>query len=108
MLRCGSVFLGGIVKNKRAYSIGRVVDASSVEQKRRYTNRRIVVCGVEVKRSSTNSSIETSAGSAKERIPTKCCICSASRKVLKRFAPFGCGGIGIAPVRRRIDCLHLR
>jgi len=106
MLRCGRVFLGGIAKNKRAYSIGRVVDASSVEQKRRYTNGRIVVCGVEVKRSST--SIETSARSTKERIPTKCCICSASRKVLKRFAPFGCGGIGIAPVRRRIDCLHLR
>jgi len=47
-----------LLKNKRAYSNGPVVDASSVEQKRRYANGRIVVCGVKVKRSSTYSGIE--------------------------------------------------
>ena len=58
----GRVSLAAIVKNERAGSVGRVVGAGGVEQKRRYTNSRIVVCVVEVKRSSTNSGIVT-AGS---------------------------------------------
>src|SRR5207247_8700017 len=103
----GRVSLAAIVKNKCAYTICRVVGAGGVEQKGCHANGRIIVCGVKVKRSSAYSGIEAATGSAKERIPTNSCICSATRKALKRFAPFRCGEIRIAPVWRWADCVHL-
>lgn len=56
MLRCG-ISIAGIVENKRACSVCCVADAGSVEQKRRYTDSRIVICGIKVKRFSADSAV---------------------------------------------------
>ena len=53
----GSISLAAIVGNEGGHAVGRIVGSGRVEQKRRYTNSRIVVCVVEVKRSSANSRI---------------------------------------------------
>ena len=84
--------------------MGRIVRSGRVEQKRRHANGRIVVCVVQVKFSSTDSGIIAAASSAKKRIPTNSGIRGTSSKALKCLASFRCREIGIASVRRWIDC----
>jgi len=55
------------VTQERERSVGRVELTDGIEQKRCGTRGSIVVCGVEVKRSSANGGVETARGVGKER-----------------------------------------
>ena len=89
----------------QGYSSGRVVRAGGVEQKRCSTGGRIVVSGVEVKRSSAKSSIETAGGVGKERKVTNRGIVAASGGTSKCVLPFCRIASGIATIRWRADSL---
>jgi hypothetical protein len=84
-------------------SLAAIVCAGGVQQKRCYANGRNVVCGVEVKCSSADCGIIAAATSAKKRIPTNSGIRDTTGEALKCLTSFGCRGIGITSVWRRID-----
>jgi hypothetical protein len=66
--------------NKRIYSIGCVVRAGGVEQKRCSAGGRIIIASVEVKRSSANSGVVKAAGVGQERKETNRRIKTAGGK----------------------------
>src|SRR5215211_2570411 len=77
-----------VVVQEGERSIGRVEGAGGVEEKRYSASGRILISGVEHKRSSANTRIKAAGGVAEERKPTKCCIPLASAEVFKGVLPF--------------------
>src|ERR1051326_1375927 len=65
------------VIDQRVSSVGPVLGAAAVEQKRRGTTRRIGISEVEDQRSATKTGVETAGGIGSERIPANCCVSSA-------------------------------
>src|SRR5207249_2904135 len=62
-------------------------------------DRSIGIHGVKRQRSTAETGIEVTDGIDKERTPTERCISRAGSEKTKRFAPFRCREIGIAPLR---------
>ena len=85
--------------DERVGSIGAVLCAGAVEQKRRSARCCIGIRSVEDQRSAAKSGVIAAGGIDKERIPTSCGVSSAGSEVEKRMAPFRYREPGIAPVR---------
>src|SRR5207247_3231959 len=77
-----------------------VLCAPAVEQQGCCADRSIEIHGVKRQRSTAETGIEVTDGIDKERTPTERCISRAGSEKTKRFAPFRCREIGIAPLRR--------
>ena len=87
------------VIDKRVGSIGAVLCAGAVEQKRRGASGRIGIRIVEDKRSAAKSCVIAAGGIVSKRIPANCCVSKAGSQVQKRMASFRCRVTGVAPVR---------
>jgi hypothetical protein len=69
---------------------------------------RILICGVDKKRSRPHSSVEAASANAQKRRPTNCRIASAGGEIHQSVLPFGCVKVGISSVRRRNNRLRRR
>src|SRR6266404_5000341 len=104
----GVVVGAGVVMDKRVSSNGRVVGAGGVEKQCSTANCGVIIRLVESQRSGANSGVADAGCSRKQRIPANSRVCRTAGERTKRVAPFRCGEVRIASIRRRDDCLHSR
>src|SRR5215208_3310001 len=104
-----SVVVGAaVVMDKRVGSNGGVVCARGVEKQCSGANCGIVIRGVEGQRSRANSSVAVGGDDREQRKPANSRVCRTGGERTKGVAPFCCGEVRIASVRRRDDCLRAR